>query len=42
VAAGFEPIATKDAPAIKDNFYAAFRRMEGTRPAQPSVVSARP
>ena len=27
-AAGFEPIETKDAPTVKDNFYAAFRRIE--------------
>ena len=27
-AAGFELIETKDAPAIKDNFYAEFRRVE--------------
>jgi ubiquinone/menaquinone biosynthesis C-methylase UbiE len=27
-AAGFEPIATKEAPTIKDNFYAEFRRVE--------------
>ena len=26
--AGFEPVETKDAPAIKDNFYAEFRRAE--------------
>jgi len=25
---GFEPIAAKDAPAIRDNFYAEFRRVE--------------
>ena len=28
-AAGFEQINTKNAPAIKDNFYAEFRRVEG-------------
>jgi copper chaperone CopZ/predicted methyltransferase len=27
-AAGFEPTDTKDAPAIKDNFYAEFRRVD--------------
>jgi hypothetical protein len=27
-AVGFELIETKDAPAIKDNFYAEFRRVE--------------
>lgn len=31
-AAGFERIDTKNAPAIKDNFYAEFRRVERNRP----------
>ena len=34
-AAGFELIETKDAPAIKDNFYAEFRRVERKPQAQP-------
>ena len=29
-AAGFEPVETKNAPAIKDNFFAEFRRIERT------------
>jgi ubiquinone/menaquinone biosynthesis C-methylase UbiE len=28
IAAGFEPLEIKDAPALKDNFYAEFRRIE--------------
>jgi len=35
VAAGFELIETKDAPAIKDNFYAEFRRVKSKSQAQP-------
>ncbi|MGA2062501.1 MAG: methyltransferase domain-containing protein [Thermoguttaceae bacterium] len=31
-AAGFKPIEKKDAPAVKDNFYAEFRRVERNRP----------
>jgi len=34
-AAGFELIETKDAPAIKDNFYAEFRRVQRKSQAQP-------
>ena len=34
-AAGFELIETKDAPEIKDNFYAEFRRVERKYQAQP-------
>ena len=34
-AAGFELIATKDAPTIKDNFYAEFRRVQRKSQAQP-------
>ena len=34
-AAGFEQIDTKDAPTIKDNFYAEFRRVERKPQAQP-------
>jgi hypothetical protein len=33
--AGFELIATKDAPTIKDNFYAEFRRVQRQSQAQP-------
>jgi len=33
--AGFELIETKDAPAIKDNFYAEFRRFQRKSQAQP-------
>ena len=33
--AGFEFIETKDAPAIKDNFYAVFRRVQRKSQAQP-------
>ena len=34
-AAGFEQIDTKNAPAIKDNFYAEFRRVKSKSQAQP-------
>jgi ubiquinone/menaquinone biosynthesis C-methylase UbiE len=34
-AAGFELIETKDAPAIKDNFYAEFRRVQRKSQSQP-------
>ena len=40
-AAGFEPIQAKDAPAIKDNFFAEFRRVEGPRAAPAKHVAAR-
>ena len=33
--AGFKLIATKDAPTIKDNFYAEFRRVQRRSQAQP-------
>jgi len=34
-AAGFELVETKDAPAIKDNFYAEFRRVQRKSQTQP-------
>jgi len=40
--AGFELIDTKDAPAIKDNFYAEFRRIERKPQAQPTTATDRP
>lgn len=43
--AGFEPIETKSAPTIEDNFYAAFRRIERKPegpPAPPSEHANRP
>jgi ubiquinone/menaquinone biosynthesis C-methylase UbiE len=33
-AAGFEPVETPDAPALKENFFAAFRRVERRDKAQ--------
>ena len=41
-AAGFELMETKDAPAIKDNFYAEFRRIERKPQAQPTTATDRP
>jgi ubiquinone/menaquinone biosynthesis C-methylase UbiE len=40
-AAGFAPIDTKNAPAIKDNFYAEFRRLETKPQAQPTAAADR-
>jgi len=40
-AAGFDLIDTKDAPAIKDNFYAEFRRIERKPQAQPTTATDR-
>ncbi len=37
-AAGFEQIDAKNAPAIKDNFYAEFRRGEQGREAMPAAT----
>lgn len=37
VAAGFEPTQTRDAPAIKENFYAEFRKNQGKPPAKNSA-----
>ena len=34
-ATGFELLVTKDAPTIKDNFYAEFRRVQRKSQAQP-------
>ncbi len=41
-AAGFELIQTKDAPAIKDNFYAEFRRVERKPDTQSGGLPDRP
>ena len=41
-AAGFEQIDTKNAPAIKDNFYAEFRRVESKLHTQPAGSADRP
>ena len=41
-AAGFEQIDTKNAPAIKDNFCAEFRRLERKPQAQPATATDRP
>jgi ubiquinone/menaquinone biosynthesis C-methylase UbiE len=41
-AAGFERIETKSAPAIKDSFYAEFRRVERKLHAQPPTPTDRP
>jgi len=40
-AAGFAAIETKDAPAIKDNFYAEFRQVSGKPQAQPPTATDR-
>ena len=40
-AAGFEQIDTKNAPAIKDNFYAEFRRLESKPQARPAAATDR-
>jgi len=40
-AAGFEQIDTKNAPTIKDNFYAEFRRLESKPQAQPAAATNR-
>ena len=37
-AAGFELMETKNAPAIKDNFYAEFRRIEHKPQTKPAIV----
>ena len=40
-AAGFEQIDTKNVPVIKDNFYAAFRRVEHKSHVQPAASTDR-
>ena len=40
-AAGFEQIDAKNAPAIKDNFYAEFRRPESKPQSQPATATDR-
>jgi ubiquinone/menaquinone biosynthesis C-methylase UbiE len=40
-AAGFEPIEAKNAPAIKDNFYAEFQRVESKSQVQSTTVTDR-
>jgi ubiquinone/menaquinone biosynthesis C-methylase UbiE len=41
-AAGFELIERRDAPTIKDNFYAEFRRVERQPARQPAAATDRP
>lgn len=36
-AAGFEIVEKKDAPTIKDNFFAEFRRVEGKTQSDPTT-----
>jgi ubiquinone/menaquinone biosynthesis C-methylase UbiE len=41
VAAGFEQTDVKNAPTIKDNFYAEFRRLDSSPQAQPDAATGR-
>jgi ubiquinone/menaquinone biosynthesis C-methylase UbiE len=41
-AAGFKQTDTKNAPTIKDNFYAEFRRLEDKPQAQPTTATDQP
>jgi len=38
-AADFEPIETKNVPAIKDNFYAEFRQVEHKPQTKPAIAT---
>ena len=42
IAAGFEQIDVKNVPAIKDNFYAEFRRLKHEHQAKPAAATDQP